>query len=146
MPEDIEFDPSFLPPVPSVREERVFTAKNGQAFTLALEISSGGETALLLAEEAQTILEAFGPESENAIQANGSAPVKVGRTLAFLAARILLSEVAPSQPKSGWRKREFPWWATLAQRDAATWNAVQAFHEELSEKALGESGDPLKND
>lgn len=130
----MDFDPSFLPPVPSVREERVFTAKGGQAFTVAFEVSSGQETNLFLSDRESELLAAYGPESGFRF---GSPPVKVSRSLCGGIAAILMAEVAPEGADAAWTPRLFPWWATLAQRDAETYNKVLAFRAEVENFAYG---------
>jgi hypothetical protein len=148
-----DFDPSFLPPVPSEAGEKTITACNGQTFDVALCVTLGGEEGLALYEIAEEHLSRFGPEGLEKIQPDVRHPaVKVTSAMAYSIAEVMLAEVKPSSAGENWTPRSFSWWAILWNRDKDAWAQVRALLSELKAKASatpeGEGDgedDPLKN-
>ena len=145
-----DFDPSFLPPVPSEAGEKTITACNGQTFDVALCVSLGGEEFLALYEIAEENLQRFGPDGIGRIQPDPKSPaVKVTRALAYSIAEVMSAETKPSSAGDAWAPRSFSWWAILYQRDKAAYQQVRDLLLELKAKAEGTSEDdedaPLKN-
>ncbi len=122
-----KFDPSFLPPPPTRRESKTFTAADGSEFTLCAEVSEGGDFDYALLDAHQANLEKWG----GGVPQPGAPTIKISATTCWLITRILLA-VVPSDGEDQESVWAFQHWATLLSRDRACFNEVSNWIGSLS--------------
>jgi hypothetical protein len=143
------YDPILLPPPIVISEEKTFTNKGDakQPYKLAFNVVGDELLGLRIQDKSDEILDEFG-DNKKPIAGGNAPPIIIGKTVAYLIARLVLTEAKHSEePHEDWEPYSVRQWAILAQRDAETFGEIQNFWTEIRKKALQdkEEGDESGN-
>ncbi len=132
-------DPSVLPPIPFVREEKTFT-EGRDSWPLVFEVQEGFPAQVFIKDEARKLFERFGQPDSEVIRHPLGAKVVISETLCNTIAMLMMMDRTDYgvNEKGVPRKYTFRHWAILSPRPVFEQIVLWAY--DVREKAVLAAG------
>lgn len=122
------YDPGILPDAPTITEQREFTDRAGNNFTLAMRVDSGGDTWWSIQALKDTLLAKWSDPAR-------LVKFSVSEPSCLTIATLMTYSVEPTGLTEPWAPWPFEYWANLLRRDINTFSDVLMWVRELEAKA-----------